>query len=124
MRSRSLLHRRLIPKAGLDQEFSSDSEKPFRAYFGRGKNLVILKEGRLEPEEESCVLVNSANKGLYHGAGVAAALMPSSHCTIFKVIGLLLFSHCTTIWGSIQTLLFSHCTMDRPQEVTHCMTLQ
>ncbi len=50
--------------------------------------------------------------------------MPSSHCTIFKVIGSPLFSHCTTIWGSIQSLLFSHCTMDRRQEVSHCMTLQ
>ncbi len=38
------------------------------------------------------------------------SLMSSSHCTIFKVIGSLLFSHCTTIWGSVQSLLFSHCT--------------
>ncbi len=50
--------------------------------------------------------------------------MPSSHCTIFKVIGSLLFSHCTTIWCIIQLLLCSHCTMDWQQEVSHCMTLQ
>ncbi len=57
-----------------ENEFASENEEPFRAYFGRGKNLIILKEGRLECEEESCVLVNSANNGLYHGGGVAAAL--------------------------------------------------
>ncbi len=31
-------------------------------------------------------------------------LMLSSHCTVFKVIGSLLFSHCTTIW-----VAFSRC---------------
>ncbi len=40
----------------------------------RGTNLIVLKEGRLEDEEESCVLVNAANKFLCHGAGVAGAI--------------------------------------------------
>ncbi len=40
------------------------------------------------------------------------SVMPSSHCTIFKLVGLPLFSHCMTIWGRSQSLLFSHCTMD------------
>ncbi len=45
-----------------DDEFSLEGEKLFRAYFGRGKYLFILKVGRLAHEEESCILVNSANK--------------------------------------------------------------
>ncbi len=36
--------------------------------------MIVLKEGRLENEEESCVLVNVANTFLCHGAGVAGAL--------------------------------------------------
>ncbi len=50
-------------------------------------------------------------------------LMPSSHCTIFK-LGSLLFSHCMTIWGSIRSLLCSHCAMDQRQGVSHCMISQ
>ncbi len=57
-----------------EDEFALENEELYRAYFGRGTNVIILKEGRLEREEESCVLVNAANKGLYHGGGVAAAL--------------------------------------------------
>ncbi len=64
----------LLAPESPEDEFVSENEEPFRAYFGRGKNLIILKEGRLECEEEACILVNSANKGLYHGGGVAAAL--------------------------------------------------
>ncbi len=55
-------------------EFDSRSEEPYRVYFARGTNLIVLKEGRLEDEEESCVLVNAANKFLCHGAGVAGAI--------------------------------------------------
>ncbi len=51
-------------------------------------------------------------------------LMPSSHCTIFKLVGSPLFSHCRTIWGRIQSLLFSHCTMDPRQGVSHCTISQ
>ncbi len=51
-------------------------------------------------------------------------LMPSSHCTIFKLVGSPLFSHCMTIWGRIQPLLFSHCTMDPRQGVSHCTISQ
>ena len=36
--------------------------------------------------------------------------MPSSHCTIFKVVGSLFFSHCTAIWGNVQLLLCARCT--------------
>ncbi len=57
-----------------DDEFITGNEELYRVYFAKGKNLIILKEGRLENEEESCVLVNPANKFLYHGAGVAGAL--------------------------------------------------
>ncbi len=74
----------------LYDEFSSDGEEPYRAYFGRGTNVIILKEGRLEREEESCVLVNLANKGLYHGGGVAAAISeqagPSFQDESYKIV--------------------------------------
>uniref|UniRef100_A0A671P9M3 Macro domain-containing protein n=1 Tax=Sinocyclocheilus anshuiensis TaxID=1608454 RepID=A0A671P9M3_9TELE len=56
-----------------DDEFSTENEEPLRIYFGRGKNLIILKEGYLEVEEEACVLVNAANTELQHGEGVAGA---------------------------------------------------
>ncbi len=36
------------------------------------------------------------------------SVMPSSHCTVFRVVRSLLFSHCTTIWGSIQLLLCAY----------------
>ncbi len=51
-------------------------------------------------------------------------IMPSSHCTIFKLVGSPLSSHCRTIWGRIQSLLFSHCTMDPRQGVSHCTISQ
>jgi len=53
-----------------EDEFASENEELYRAYFGRGTNVIILKEGRLECEEESCVLVNAANKyftGIFTG---------------------------------------------------------
>ncbi len=49
-------------------------EEPYRVYFARGKNLIVLKEGHLENEEEVCVLVNAANKFICHKAGVAGAI--------------------------------------------------
>ncbi|KAF4103730.1 hypothetical protein G5714_014717 [Onychostoma macrolepis] len=57
-----------------NDEFELTGEEPYRVYFARGKNLIVLKEGRLEDEEEPCVLVCASNKFLYHGAGVAGAL--------------------------------------------------
>ncbi len=55
-------------------EFDPRSKGPYRVYFVRGTNLIVLKEGRLEDEEESCVLVNAANKFFCHDAGVAGAI--------------------------------------------------
>ncbi|KAF4106207.1 hypothetical protein G5714_012197 [Onychostoma macrolepis] len=56
-----------------NDEFEPIGEEPYRVYFARGKNLIVLK-GRLEDEEEPCVLVCASNKFLYHRAGVAGAL--------------------------------------------------
>ncbi len=56
--------------------------------------------------------------------GFGVSVMPSSHCTIFKLVGSPLFSHCMTNWGSIQSLLCSNCTMDRRQGVSHCTISQ
>ncbi|KAK2878654.1 hypothetical protein Q8A67_019445 [Cirrhinus molitorella] len=42
----------------MSKEFSPRSRELLRIYFGRGENLIILKEGCLENEEEACVLVN------------------------------------------------------------------
>ncbi|KAK2910830.1 hypothetical protein Q8A67_002963 [Cirrhinus molitorella] len=58
----------------MSEEFSPRSREPLRIYFGRGENLIILKEGCLENKEEACVLVNAANGHLRHGSGVAEAL--------------------------------------------------
>ncbi len=40
-----------------DDEFSLDGEEPYRAYFGRGTNLIILKEGRLECSYISLLII-------------------------------------------------------------------
>lgn len=56
-----------------DDESESEDEEPLKTYFGKGRNLIILKEGYLEQEEDTCVLVNAANKNLQHGDGVAGA---------------------------------------------------
>jgi len=53
-----------------EDEFASENEELYRAYFGRGTNVIILKEGRLECEEESCGFVSAANKyftGIFTG---------------------------------------------------------
>ncbi|KAK2885957.1 hypothetical protein Q8A67_016794 [Cirrhinus molitorella] len=42
----------------MSEEFSPRSREPLRIYFGRGENVIILKDGCLQNEEEACVLVN------------------------------------------------------------------
>ncbi|KAK9972674.1 hypothetical protein ABG768_025963 [Culter alburnus] len=34
-------------------DFSSEDEEPVRIFFGKGTNLIILKQGRLESEKEA-----------------------------------------------------------------------
>ncbi|KAK9970280.1 hypothetical protein ABG768_026235 [Culter alburnus] len=55
-------------------EESSEEEESLRIYFGKGTNLIILREGRLEQEEECDLIVNPTNKLLKHDTGVSAAL--------------------------------------------------
>ncbi|XP_065095999.1 uncharacterized protein [Paramisgurnus dabryanus] len=55
------------PHSASNKSLSVD-KKPLKIYFGKGSNLIILKEGLVEDEEEADVLVNAADEYLSHGS--------------------------------------------------------
>ncbi|XP_055067717.2 uncharacterized protein [Misgurnus anguillicaudatus] len=59
------------PHSPSDESLSED-EVPLRVYFGKGSNLIILKEGLVEDEEEADVLVKAVDE--YLGSGLSTKL--------------------------------------------------
>ncbi len=105
--------------------------RPYATHCNKSVCMAVVPEGSLFWSWLTKKPANSFLKTTWPRAWITGtmscglmSLMPSSHCTIFKLVGSPLFSHCMTIWGRIQSLLFSHCTMDPWQGVSHCTISQ